>query len=230
MKKILCSALFLILASCQTQQQIINPVVPVNQAAKISSKSFPKGTVKAEPGSLFPTEVGYTWNYNVVFHPTNDPYVDYDGTLSLEVDKSKKSNDETIINLRQIDSLNNEYNFPVMKVSKNNVSVSGVTYLGFGSLKADDLSIDFLHLPFKAGEKWDDSLFTGQTMKQEKVTIPSGTYDAWKVYVIGTYEQQYTAVGNYWIAPGIGIIKSELSVPGWTLESTLVSTTKKAKK
>lgn len=226
MKKLICSALFLFITACQTTQTI-NPILQNNEPVKISSKV---GVIKAETNSLFPTTPGYTWNYDVVFHPTDDPYVDYPGTYTLEVDKSKKTNNQTVINLKGMDSFYNEYNFPVLTVTKDRVDIKGITYLGFGGVKAEDLSIEFLHLPFKEGEKWDDKLWTGQTMKNEKITIPSGTYNTWKISVIGTYQQAYTAVGNYWISPGIGIIKSELAVPGWTVESVLTSASVKSKK
>lgn len=231
MKKIICSALLLIITSCQSPQGLDNTNLAQNnqssQNTKISSKA---GIIKSEANSLFPSTPGYTWNYDVVFHPTDDPYVDYKGNYTLEVDKSRKSGTSTVINLKGIDTIDNKYNFPVLTIDKDNVSLKGVTFLGFGSMPAEDLTIDFLHLPFKAGEKWDDGLFTGQTMKNEKVTIPSGTFDAWKVSVIGTYQQAYTAVGNYWISPGVGIIKSELSVPGWTVETVLTSSAVKTKK
>lgn len=231
MKKIICSVLFLVISACQSPQLSDSNIIVENsqnvQNTKISSKPT---VLKSETNSLFPSTPGYTWNYDVVFHPADDPYVDYKGTYTLEVESSKKSSNNTVINLRGIDSLYSKYNFPVLTISKDNVSVKGITYLGFGAVPAEDLTIDFLHLPFKAGEKWDDELWTGQTMKSEKVTIPSGTYDAWRINVIGTYQQTYTAVGNYWISPGIGIIKSELSVPGWSVESFLTSSAIKAKK
>ncbi|MFN8578539.1 MAG: hypothetical protein U0354_17050 [Candidatus Sericytochromatia bacterium] len=228
MKKIICSTLLLLITSCQNTQTInISPNNEIKQNTKISSKT---GIIKADNTGLFPSTVGYTWNYDVVFHPTDDPYVDYPGTYTLEVDKSRKTNNQTTINLKGIDSLNNEYNFPVLNIGKDKVDLKGITYLGFGGLPADGHNIEFLHLPFKEGEKWDDKLWTGQTMKKEKVTIPSGTFEAWKISVIGTYQQAYTAVGNYWITPGIGIIKSELSVPNWTLETVLTSAAVKSKK
>jgi hypothetical protein len=52
--------------------------------------------------------------------------------------------------------------------------------------------------------------------------VPAGTFEAWNIDVIGTYDQQYTAVGHYWVAPGKGIVKSELSIPGWNMESVMI--------
>lgn len=248
MKKIALSLSFLLLFSCQPQVSNIsnsleNDSIKASSVRKITSIKKPTTKtvktpvnpasltkIKIDPNSLFPTEQGYVWNYDVVFHPTDDPYVDYTGTATMEIDKVVKTKNETVINLKAIDTANNELNFPVIKMSDKNVSFEGVTYLGFGSVAASDLKVDFLHLPMKAGEKWDDTLWTVQTMKEEKVTIPSGTYDSWRVDVIGTYDHQYTAVGKYWIVAGIGIVKNELSVPGWTFESVLSSTSKKTVK
>lgn len=224
MKKLIASAIFVTLLGCQSQN-INETLTPIeNTPVKISSKV---GVIKSEHNSIFPSEVGYTWNYDVVYHPTDDPYEDLNGTYTLSVEKSRKNGTQTVINLRAIDTVNTEYFFPTLTITKNNISVSGVTYLGFGADKAEDLKTDFLHLPIKEGEKWDDGLWLGETKKLEKVTIPSGTFDAWKINVIGTYNNAYTAVGNFWITPGIGIIKSELAVPGWTFESVLTSASKK---
>ena len=54
MKKIICSALFLILASCQTQEQTLTPIAPINQAIQSSSNV---AKIKADPSSFFPVEI-----------------------------------------------------------------------------------------------------------------------------------------------------------------------------
>lgn len=248
MKKTLLSAFFLILASCQSQPSVndLNSLSPdassISSAKKFTSakKVFSKKNVKrnipmltkikADTTSLFPTEQGYVWNYDVVYHTTDDPYEDYSGTASMQIEKVTKAKNGTTLELRATDSVSTELTFPTITINDKNISFGEVEYLGFGALKVSDFKVDFLHLPMTAGEKWDEGSWSIQTKALEKVTIPSGTYDAWKVEVIGTYDHAYTAVGKYWIVAGIGIVKNELAVPGWTFESTLASVSKKASK
>ena len=45
------------------------------------------------------------------------------------------------------------------------------------------------------------------------LTIMDQPINTVKVYVIGTYNQDYTIVGNYWLAKGIGIVKSSYFIP-----------------
>ena len=54
-----------------------------------------------------------------------------------------------------------------------------------------------------------------------RINTPLGERDAWRLLVIGTYDHAYTAVGSYWIVPGMGIVRSELSIPGWNLVTEL---------
>lgn len=248
MKKTLLSVLCLFLVGCQSQtptnlsnslendSTISSSAKKTNSIKKpISKNSIKLNTpmltkIKADSTSFFPTEKGYVWNYNIVYHTTDDPDTDYNGTASMEVDSVTKSKNETTLNLKAIDSVSTEYTFPTITFSEKNVSFAGVEYLGFGAVKTPDLKVDFLHLPMTAGEKWDEGLWSIKTVSSEKVTIPSGTYDAWKIDVIGTYNHAYTVVGKYWIVAGIGIVKNELAVQGWTFESTLASVSKKTSK
>lgn len=225
--KFFCLGIALLITGCQNSQ-VISPII--QDTATVQTSSVQQKVVKSSTDTFFPTDPNYTWNYDVVFHPSDDPYVDYNGTYTTQVDQVKKTSSSTVLTLKAIDTLNNEYNFPEITMTKKGLSLKGVTYIGFGSVSADDLKIDFLHLPLKTGDKWDDKQWSGQTGKQEKVTVPAGTFDCWKISVIGTYDSAYTAVGDYWITPGLGIVKSNLSTPGWSVESVLTSTAIKSKK
>ncbi len=215
LKKIGIIVLF-ILTGCTSSLQTEN--IPL-----INADIKPAITINNNPAkTFFPIDPDFVWQYDVVFHPADDPYVDYKGTYTLKVEKSKKKNEQTVLILRGMDTLNNEYHFPEITMDKDNVSIKGVDYFGFGAVAADDLNIDFLHLPLKLGNSWDDGLWTGKVKSVEKVSVPAGTFEAWKIDSIGTYNQAYTAVGNYWVVPGIGIVKSELNTPGWQIESQLI--------
>lgn len=176
----------------------------------------------AQTASVFPTEPGYVWQYDVVAHPTDDPYVDYRGTETVKVMTSRKLDGTVTLDCRAFDSFTDRLRFPQLVMTGDTVEMRGVTFWGSLATEAKDLTIEFLQLPLKDGARWDDGQWIGEVEGREKVTVPTGTYDTWKISVIGTHDQVYTAVGNYWVAPGVGIVKSELSVPGWHLESELI--------
>lgn len=182
-----------------------------------------KAKAKAE-APIFPATQGHTWQYKVVAHPTDDPYVDYEGTETMQVESVRRDGEATVLSMRAIDSFTERYRYPVVTMTGDQVTIKGVEYLGAAAEPVEDLTIDFLHLPLKAGAKWDDGLWMGQIKGQEQVTVGAGTYQAWKVAVIGTHAHAYTAVGDYWIAPGVGIVKSDLNIQGWNLESELSAT------
>lgn len=175
--------------------------------------------------ALFPTQTGYVWTYNTTLHPTNDPYVDIPlDTDVVELESVTQQGDATTLKLRSFDQWNGEYRYPFITLTKDKVQVSGVSYLGAGAPKAQGFSFDFLRLPLQSGAKWDDGNWMGRLKGKETVTVPAGTFDAYKVDVIGTYDHAYSAVGYYWIAPGTGIVKSELSLGDYHMESELAKT------
>lgn len=186
--------------------------------------SVSKQVKAAAEAPIFPATPGHTWQYKVVAHPSDDPYVDYEGTETVTIDSVGLQGEATVLSMRAIDSFTTRYRYPVVTMTGDRVSIRGVEYLGVAAEPVEDLSIDFLHLPLKAGAKWDDGLWLGEIKAKEQVTVGAGTYQAWKVAVIGTHAHAYTAVGDYWIAPGVGIVKSNLNIQGWNLESELSTT------
>lgn len=176
----------------------------------------------AQTTSIFPTEPGFVWQYDVLAHPTDDPDVDYRGTETVRIESSRKQDGKVILTCRAIDTFTERYRFPQLTLSGDQVTLRGVTYWGTGASEVGGLTIDFLHLPLKVGARWDDGEWIGEVIRKETVTVPTGTYEAWRIDVIGTHDQVYTAVGNYWVAPGVGIVKSDLSIPGWNIESELI--------
>ncbi len=175
-----------------------------------------------QTSSVFPTEPGYVWQYDVVAHPSDDPYVDYRGTETVRLVSSRKTDGSVLVECKAFDTFTSRYRFPKLVMTGDKVVMQGVAFWGSMAWGVDDLKIDFLQLPLKVGARWDDGAWIGEVEGREKVTVPTGTYDTWKVSVIGTHDEVYTAVGNYWIAPGVGIVKSDLSVPGWNVESELI--------
>jgi hypothetical protein len=181
-----------------------------------------KGVQAKQTSSMFPSEPDFVWQYDVLAHPSDDPYVDYRGTETVRIENVRRQGDRVTVECRAIDTFTKRYRFPQVTMSGDKVELRGVTYWGTAASDVDDLSIDFLRLPLKIGTKWDDGGWVGEVKGRERVTVPTGTYEAWKISVIGAYAQEYTAVGTYWVAPGLGIVKSDLSVPGWNVESELI--------
>lgn len=171
--------------------------------------------------TFFPTQAGYTWQYNVAVHPTEDPDESIAGTQTFRIDSSRKRGDGSTISLRESDSYTMTDRFPTIILTQDKLVVQGVDYLGPLATVTPDLKSDFLRFPLVTGKKWDDGNWLGELKGQEKVTVPAGTFEAWKMSIIGTYDHAYTAVGTYWLAPEVGIVKSDLFVEGFNLESEL---------
>lgn len=182
----------------------------------------PKAKAASE-APMFPATPGHTWQYKVVAHPADDPYVDYEGTETMEIESVRREGTATVLSMRAIDSFTTRYRYPVVTMTADKVTIRDVEYLGVAAATVEGHSFDFLRFPLTAGTKWDDGLWIGEAKGQETVTVGAGTHRAYKVSAIGTHAQAYTAVGDYWVAPGVGIVKSDLNIPGWNVESELVS-------
>lgn len=180
-----------------------------------------KRTVRPS-ADIFPTEVGHTWRYAVVAHPQDEPDRDYPGSQTMTVEAASRTAKGFTITLRDQDSFSDHMRFPEIRFDGSTLTIAGMTYFGAASSRADDLTIGFLTLPLELGRKWDDGQWCGKVLARETVTVPAGTFDAWKLEGIGTYEQEYTSVGDYWFAPGVGIVKSALTIPGYYLDAALV--------
>lgn len=85
-------------------------------------------------------------------------------------------------------------------------------------------------LPFKKGDSWQITLQEGpqlntyqyRTEGQESVTVPGGTFDAWKVSTtLGP------AVMTNWYAKGFGVVKQVYQFNGQAMATELVSTSLK---
>jgi len=194
-------------------------------APKPDSGTLPRSTksTNVDWKAFFPTRPGYTWRYTTVAHPTDDPYVDYPGTHTARIESARQESGVTVIEVRDIDSYTARYRFPALKVSSEGVDLVGVDYWGPVADAIDDLTVPFLRFPLKVGARWDDGAWIGKVLKEERVSVPAGTFDTWKLDVIGTHDQAYTAVGYYWVAKGAGIVKSDFSIEGWLIETELKS-------
>lgn len=184
-------------------------------------KTMAKAGVKAAE-RFFPADAKAVWQYEVTAQPSDDPYTDYKGTETVTVDSLRRDGDATVITMRAIDDFTNEYRFPTVTEDASGVTIQGVEYMGVAADRIDDLSIQFLRFPLTEGARWDDGQWVGKALKKETVHVPAGTFEAWNIDVIGTYDHAYTAVGHYWVAPGKGIVKSQLSIPGWDVRAELI--------
>lgn len=77
----------------------------------------------------------------------------------------------------------------------------------------DGPSLTILKLPPTAGETWTGRPYTNGNHEAitaqgwEDVTVPAGTFRAWRVDQTVTYAQGGSDTLNYWYAPGVGTVK-----------------------
>lgn len=204
------------------------PKFPATVAARALSASAP-----------LPTAVGTAWNYKVVAHPANDPYVDEHGTDRWEVEASSRKGDTTTVQLRSIDSFTTRYRFPTLVVEPGGVRLEGVSYWGPNPEIIEGFSVPMLRFPLVAGGKWNDGAYFTNVGATETVKVPAGSFQAVKLSFIGTAPNEarqakprsgvrsggdhYTGVGTLWFAQGVGVVKGEVNDGFWHYESELSS-------
>lgn len=217
MKKFLVLGATLLLAACQNANNtnfmqpdaIAN--IQSNQEAKVQRSS-----------TFFPTDPDYVWQYDVKYNRSDNQYDVKNGTYTARVEDVEKVNGDTILTLRAKDSANPRLHFPVLRMNDRGVKLEDVEFFGFGAVQTDEFQLDFINFPLKSGERWDDGQWSGKVKQLEEIKVPAGTFKAWRIDVIGTHGHEYTAVGKYWITPGVGVVKSSITTPGWDIESELI--------
>ncbi len=167
-----------------------------------------QSTTTLRNNKLFPIKRGYRWEYNVNSTTRQNPLKLEKSVYQLEIDKVENTTDGTRLDLRSGST-------PAARllITNSQITLQDTTFLGYGAAAVQGLNVKFLQEPLAIGEGWEDQYFSGKVRGTEKVEVPAGTYEAWRVEIIGTYGQSYTAVGDYWIAPGVGIVKAIYNLP-----------------
>lgn len=221
----LVAGLLSILASCSGAPLPNSAPQRVQQMSQASQTRSPQSTavrpLPARNEALFPIQQGYRWDYAVTVAPVMDPYAEEHGTYSLQIDKATPTPAGTAIELRGLSGFSQNYSFPTLIQGPNGVQLQDFNFLGFGSDEIKGLKIDFMHAPLQAGMRWEEENWLAKVKGVETVSVPAGNFQAWRVEVIGTYDSAYTAVGDYWIAPGAGIVKAVYTVPEIHVEMLL---------
>lgn len=195
---------------------------PLARVSAAAPGVMTKAQAQLARADFFPTEPGHVWQYDVVGHPSDDPYVDFPGIETVVVQKATRKGSRTAIALRALDDFTGRYRYPTLTWDEGGVTLGDVTYWGPMAVTAERHSINLLRFPLQVGSKWDDGQWIGELLREETVTVPAGTFKAYKVSTIGTYDNAYTVVGDYWFAPGVGIVKSNLNTPDGSFESRLL--------
>lgn len=162
-----------------------------------------------DAGFFTSAKAGTSWHYKVTSHYLDTPEKDYTGFVATSVESAARRNGETRLQLREYCDYTAKYRFPELVESAQGVTVSGVDFLGSCGSEADGYRFDFLRFPLSTGARWDDGQFIGKVKGQVAVETPVGRFDATKIEVIGVKDQQYTVTGAYYVARGVGIVKSE---------------------
>jgi hypothetical protein len=85
----------------------------------------------------------------------------------------------------------------------------------------DGPSLTIMQLPPAVGETWPGRPYSNGNRETiaaqgwEDVTVPAGTFRAWRVDQTVTYAQGGTDTLNYWYAPGVGTVKMVERVTLW---------------
>lgn len=195
------------------------PMVNAPAPQTMAQQAVAQAAVQSE--AFFPYQVGQTLNYAIRLSPTNDPLVVEEAEYTLTVEEVTPGPQGQQIIFRASSSFGGKYQYPGLVETAQGVRLTDATFLGLGADEVKGLSIDFLHKNLQVGQRWEDENWIATVKARESVTVPAGTFNAWKISVIGTFEQAYTAVGDYWFVPGVGMVKSDLSQPGWHMTSLL---------
>lgn len=191
-----------------------------------SPAARPVLTAQATPKNLpwFPTQQGYRWDYDVSIAPVMDPDAIDKGTYHLSVDRVAPSANGDLIELRGLSGFNNRYTFPSLIQNPQGVTLQDMTFLGIGSDEVKGLQIPLIKMPLQVGQRWETNEWLAKVKGPETITVPAGRFETMKIEVIGTFEHEYTAVGDYWFSPGKGLIKAVYTVPDFHVEMLLTQT------
>jgi hypothetical protein len=204
-----------------------SPILQPSVSNQLTASSTLTSTIKpAAPTvltlrneNLFPTKRGYRWEYNVTSRPNTDPLAIEKSNYSLEIEKVETTTAGTKLGLRTLSGTSDSLSSLV--INKESIQLQDATFLGFGSESVLGLNLSFLKQPLQTDLKWEDANWLGKVKGIESVTVPAGSFQTWRIEVIGNYGQAYTAVGHYWIAPGVGIVKALYSLPNSKVEMVL---------
>lgn len=206
---------------------LLNSCTPVFTNPPVASRVQAQSVMRQD---FFPAQEGFEWQYELTVAPVMDPDDEKQFSYTIRTDKVVQQSGQTRLELRMNDAFaGGGYVFPSLVLSPQGVQVSGSTFLGPGADYAEHISIDFLHLPLVNGSRWDDGNWLAIVKGQEQVSVPAGTFQATRIEVIGTYDQAYTAVGDYWLVPGTGIVRSRYSIPDWHVENRLLATSRQGR-
>lgn len=211
---ILLSCTVLLLA-CQA------PVMPPAMAPAVPRPLQALNSSPTAPAALFPTTQGFFWDYAVTIAPVMDPQAEEYGSYTLQLEDVQPVSGATQLGLRAQSGFNNRYSFPTLVQGPQGVTLRDMTFLGIGSDEVRGLEIPFVPAQLTPGYRWESEHWIGKVKGRERVSVPAGSYDAWRIEVIGTFEQAYTAVGDYWLVEGLGVVKSRYTVPHMHVESVL---------
>lgn len=207
----------LMLTACNTAPAVFNPATP---ALRSTNPVFNRQQASRSE-AFFNYRVGQTLTYAITLSPVNDPLVEEKAEYTLKVEEVNAQPQGQEVVFRASTSFGGKYQYPRVLESAQGVRLLDATLLGMGADEVKGLSIDFLHKDLQVGQRWEDENWIAKVKAQEDVVVPAGRFKAWKIEVIGTFEQAYTAVGDYWLVPGVGMVKSVLTQPGWHITSEL---------
>lgn len=160
--------------------------------------------------------------YKMIHWPVNENDDVIEGEFYLEALSTKS--EDGIIHTEYRSSSTTFPKFQYFSVDESKgISINGLTYIGPGSDELEGESYKLVSLPLQSGAKEDFPLMLTKVKGEEEITLVNNhKVLATKLELIGTWNHYYTMVGNYWITPGLGIVKaSYTTVDGRNVELLL---------
>lgn len=211
-------ALSFLAAACQ-QPQLLAPPAQVGSVQGLQNPL--QAQRNPQQVAFFPVTQGFFWDYGVTLAPVMDPLAEERGSYTLRLEEVRSTPAGTRLGLRAQSGFNNRYSFLSLLQGPQGVMLQDMTFLGLGSEEVRGIEIPFLPAQLSPGYRWESEHWIGKVKGRERISVPAGSFDTLRIEVIGTYGTDYTAVGDYWLAEGLGVVKSRYTIPDWHVESVL---------
>lgn len=170
---------------------------------------------------IFPNEKTL-FKYDVIFSPVNDPTEVLKGEMTLELYDVKKVESRTVFSFRQSSSIFPRFKYFEAAESRDGLWLKNITFLGVGS---DSIQAEYplLTFPLRFGRLARSRVLESKLVAMDEVYFYGELHTAYRISVIGSWENYYTIVGNYWIVPNLGIVQAKYVTDGWDVTLRLRS-------
>lgn len=177
--------------------------------AKLQAQAAPGArSVPADLAAYYPAPEGAVWHYAQWSAQDGGPETPREGGMTIRVTGAELRSDGTRVAYTRRESPSGQLAPTRILTTASAVSLSRA------SDPEDGPSLTILRFPFVQQVAWKGRSWPAQGAVEsvepqgfEAVTVPAGTYDAWRVDHVLTYANGAQDRLNYWYAPGVGAVK-----------------------